>query len=169
VQIWREPVPVALLILTTLMVNLRHVLLGAAIAPYLKPWPTARTYLSLFFLSDEIWALALRRALRGELSQGYYAGLAATLYVNWLIATILGTYLGRLMGDPARYGLDFAFAAIFLILLRSLWRGRLSAASWGASAAAAILAHKFLPAPWYIIIGGVVGTMAALVAGSDDG
>lgn len=168
IQIWADPVPIAVLTLTALMVNLRHVLMGAAIAPYMGRWPRRRTWLALHFLADEIWALALRRAIGGELGPAYYAGLAATLFATWVLTTVAGSLVGALLEDPVRYGFDFAFAAIFLVLLRSLWQGSRSLYPWAASAVSAILAHLLLPSPWYILAGGLAGTFVGALQGDRD-
>jgi len=168
VQIWVDPVPVALLTATALMVNLRHVLMGAAMAPAIARWPRRRAYAALYFMADEIWAFAMRRAADGELPPAYYAGLAATLFPTWVLSTVSGGLVGALLRDPTRYGFDFAFAAVFLVLLRSLWRGRQSILPWGASAACAILGHLLLPGPWYILVGGLAGTLVGALQGGDE-
>ena len=59
-----------------------------------------------------------------------------------------------MLQDPARYGLDFAFTAVFLTLLVSLWKGRRTFYPW-----AAVAAHELLPGVWYIALGGVAGTL----------
>src|SRR6185437_3770864 len=57
--LWVTPLPVGALILTTLIVNLRHVLMGASLHPWLAKLPRGRVYASLFFMVDESWALTL--------------------------------------------------------------------------------------------------------------
>lgn len=168
VDLWREPLPVLTLVVTTLLVNLRHVLMGAAITPALTHWRRAQGYGALFFLADEIWALAMHRSARGRLTPAYYLGLALPLYVNWLTCTTLGAVIGGVLRDPARYGFDFAFTAIFLVLLSGLWRGRRAALPWAASGLAAVLAYKLLPGVWYILLGGLAGVLVGAWRGSDD-
>src|SRR4051794_7924135 len=58
--LWATPLPVAGLILATAIVNLRHLLLGAALRPWLGRLPPRQVYGPAFFLSDESWALTLR-------------------------------------------------------------------------------------------------------------
>jgi 4-azaleucine resistance transporter AzlC len=159
IQVWVDPVPIAALTLTALMVNLRHVLMGASIGPSIASWPRPRIYAALYFLADESWALATRRAMAGALMPAYYFGLAASLYLCFLCSTVAGSLVGALLEDPARYGFDFAFTAVFLVLLRSLWQGRRTLAPWVASAVAAVLAYHLLPSPWYILAGGLSGTL----------
>src|SRR3546814_2877840 len=122
VEIWTTPPAVALLAATALMVNLRHVLMGAALAPHLRGWSRGATYGGLFFMADEIWAFALQRGAKTPLTPAYYLGLSLPLYLGWIATTTLGAIFGGVLQDPARYGLDFAFTAVFLTLLVSLWK-----------------------------------------------
>ena len=160
VEIWTSPPAVVLLAATALMVNLRHVLMGAALAPFLKGWPRGATALSLYMMADENWAFALRRGATAPLTPAYYLGLALPLYVGWIVCTFFGTIFGGVLADPARYGLDFAFTAVFLTLLVGMWQGRRSLLPWAASAVVAAAAYVWLPGVWYIALGGLAGTLA---------
>ncbi|MPZ11645.1 MAG: branched-chain amino acid ABC transporter permease [Kiloniellaceae bacterium] len=160
VEIWTTPVAVVLLTATALMVNLRHVLMGAALAPGIRSWPAGATYGGLFFLADEIWAFALKRSAGQPLTPAYYFGLSLPLYLGWISTTTLGAIFGSVLQDPARYGLDFAFTAVFLTLLVSLWKGKRSLYPWLAAALVAVAAHQLLPGVWYIALGGLAGTLA---------
>lgn len=168
VEIWTSPPGVVLLGLTALMVNLRHVLMGAALAPFLKGWSAGQIYGGLYFMADENWAFTLKRAAQTPVSPGYYLGLALPLYFGWIACTTLGTIFGGVLQDPARYGLDFAFTAVFLTLLVSLWKGKRSAVPWLASAAVAVAANKLLPGVWYIALGGLAGTVVGAFQGPPE-
>jgi predicted branched-subunit amino acid permease len=115
-------------------------------------------------MADEIWAMAMRRAGRGRLTPAYYFGLATFFYLSWVFWTGLGTVVGAIIRDPARYGFDFAFTAVFLILIVGLWRGRRSIAPLAASAIVALAAHAWLPGVWYIVLGGAAGVLAAALS-----
>jgi len=160
VEIWTSPPAVILLAATALMVNLRHVLMGAALAPFLKGWPRGATALSLYMMADENWAFALRRGATAPLTPAYYLGLALPLYVGWILCTFFGTIFGGVLQDAARYGLDFAFTAVFLTLLVGMWQGRRHLLPWAASAVVATAAYAWLPGVWYIALGGLAGTLA---------
>jgi 4-azaleucine resistance transporter AzlC len=159
VEIWTTPPAVALLAATALMVNLRHVLMGAALAPHVRGWSRGAIYGGLFFMADEIWAFALRRGAETPLAPAYYLGLSLPLYLGWIATTTLGAIFGGVLQDPARYGLDFAFTAVFLALLVSLWKGRRTFYPWAAAALVAVAAYQLLPGVWYIALGGLAGTL----------
>ncbi len=165
VEIWTSPPGIVLLGATALMVNLRHVLMGAALAPFLKGWSHGQIYGGLHFMADENWAFTLKRAAKTPVTPAYYLGLALPLYFGWIACTTLGTVFGGVLQDPARYGLDFAFTAVFLTLLVSLWKGKRSFAPWLASALAAVAGHALLPGVWYIALGGLAGTLVGAFMG----
>lgn len=160
-EVWRQPAPVGLLVVTALLVNLRHVPMGATLKPALGGFAPRQRVLALFLMADEVWALALRRAAGGPLAPAFYWGLGLALYGVWVTATLLGALLGAAVADPERYGLDFAFVAVFIGLLGGLWRGRTSLVPWAASAAAATVVALASPGPWYVAAGAVAGPAAA--------
>jgi len=166
VDIWSSPPAIALLAATALMVNLRHVLMGAALAPWIRTWPRGTVCAALYMMADENWAFALQRGAKAPLTPGYYLGLSLPLYVGWIVCTFFGTIFGGVLQDPARYGLDFAFTAVFITLLVGLWQGRRSLLPWVASAAVAVTAYALLPGVWYIALGVLAGTVAGALQGT---
>jgi 4-azaleucine resistance transporter AzlC len=159
VEIWTAPPAVMTLVLATLIINLRHVLMGAALAPYIRTWGWWRSHAALFFMADEVWALALQKRTRGPLTASFYFAVAATFYIGWLIFTAAGYSAGGLIDDPAAYGFDFAFAAVFLCLIRSFYVEWRSLLPWAVSALAAALAYSMIEGVWYILVGGLAGAL----------
>jgi 4-azaleucine resistance transporter AzlC len=169
IDLWREPVPWFLVIVSVFVVNARHVLMGASlsrhlghIAPRLRPFV-------MFLLVDEVWALAERRALKRPLTWSYYLGLGLPLWVNWIVASVMGAIIGRSLGEPAAYGLDFAFSALFIAILASFWKGPKTGAILVASGGVAALAKLFILGAWYIVLGGLAGVvLAAAMASAEE-
>ncbi|NIW85807.1 MAG: hypothetical protein GWN09_04290 [Gammaproteobacteria bacterium] len=114
-------------------------LMSATVAPYLRAHSQAANHVALFFLADEVWALAMHRVERG-LSLAYLFGLGLPLWLTWVSATVAGALLGNLVRDPSKMGFDFAFSAVFLSLLVAMWRGARPAVPWIASAVVAVIA-----------------------------
>ena len=164
IGLWQEPLPVLAIILATALVNLRHVPMSAALAPSLGRFGHRLPFAALFLLADEIWAVAMRAAQGGSIGPAYYAGLAIPFYFNWIFWTVLGTVAGGVIAEPERYGFDFAFIAVFIVLIRGFWRGNRSLPPVLASIAGALLAHQFLPGVWYILFGTAAGMLAAALA-----
>lgn len=163
IDLWTDPAPWLFVALTTLMVNVRHVLMGASIAGKLGRFPGPVRPAAMSFLVDESWAMAERRALETELTPAYFAGLASLLYVNWVLWTCAGAVFGSAIRNPEAFGFDFAFTAIFIGLLTGFWRGSTTALVLAASAGAAVAAKLAVEGPWYIMAGGLAGVLASVL------
>lgn len=169
VALWTSPPHILLIAAITLLINSRHILMGAVLAPYLRHLPRRVVYPALFLMCDETWALALVDARkRGGFRLAHYFGLALGLYAGWVGFTTLGALIGPVFGDARVWGLDMAFPATFLVLLRGFWAGAAAARPWLVSLAAAILAHLLLPGAWYVAIGALAGLAAAFVLAGRD-
>ena len=65
-DLWHPVLPVATIVITVFAVNLRHVLMGAALYPWSRSLTPAQRYGSAFFITDENWALTMRELRQGE-------------------------------------------------------------------------------------------------------
>jgi 4-azaleucine resistance transporter AzlC len=157
--LWVAPLPIVAIVLTTLVVNLRHLLMGAALRPRMASLRGWQKYLSLFFMSDESWALTMGQFARGGNNGAFLLGSGLVAFVAWLSATVGGQSLGSALRDPSSIGLDFAFTAVFIGLLLGFWKGRDDLLPWGIAALVAVLAAWWLPGKWYILLGGVAGSI----------
>jgi 4-azaleucine resistance transporter AzlC len=165
-DLWSPTLPMATIILTVLVVNLRHVLMGAAMRDWLACLPPRTAYGTLYFMTDESWALSLREMGSGGKDAGFFLGAGLCIYLCWFSATCIGLFAGSAVSDPARWGLDFAFTGVFLALLVGLWKGKSDLLPWGVAGLAALAAYHLLPGKWYIICGGLAGGLCgALLAG----
>jgi 4-azaleucine resistance transporter AzlC len=165
--LWTTPLPMLTIVLTTLVVNLRHLLMGAALRPWFAGLPISKAYSSVFFMGDESWALTVREFDRGGRDAAFLLGSGLLLFVSWLGATCCGWLVGAALGDPARWGLDFAFTAAFAALLVGMWKGRADLLPWAVAAVVAIAAAQWLPGKWYIILGGLVGSVVGAMRHAD--
>ena len=152
------------LITMALVVNLRHVLMGAAIAGWLKHLQWYKRLGALFFMVDESWALTVTADVKPEHKADYLIGSGMAMFVCWNAATIAGASLVPDIGDPARYGIDFTFCAAFMALLAGSWRGLSDLPVWLSSAAAALIMAQLAPGKWYIMAGGIAGGLAGALA-----
>jgi 4-azaleucine resistance transporter AzlC len=168
VEQWVQPVPIAALALGTLMINSRHILMGASFAPKLSAFSLRQRIFGLFAMADENWALAERRAAAGHLTPAYWFGMTVPFYVNWVVWSTLGALLGPLMGDPARLGADFAFTALFIGLIAGFWNGRITGATIIGSGVTAALVKVTAGAPWHVPAGALAGIAAAYLAAEDE-
>lgn len=120
-------VSVGFIILTTLIVNLRHALYGATLAPHTKHLPQRWLLPLAFWLTDETFAVVASHYAKGDGSphkQWYFLGSALFMYINWQAWTWLGIFVGQSIPDPAAWGLDFAMIVTFIGLLVPFVRNR---------------------------------------------
>ena len=160
--LWGSPIPTVAIVVTTFVVNLRHLMMSASLFPWLAKQRRSATSAMLFLLSDECWALTVGEIARGGRDLGFFVGCGLTLFAAWQGATVAGHVLGNVLQDPARWGLDFAFSAVFIVLLTGLWRGRRDLLPWATAAVVAVVASR-LPGNWYIVLGGLSGSLVGAV------
>lgn len=146
------------IVLTTLIVNLRHLLMGASIAPHLRQVPPRWRALLALWMSDESYALAIAAYERGEGSQEYFFGSNVGIYLVWPLSGLLGALLGGAIPDPSGYGLDMLFPLTFLGLLTAFLKDGTTVVVALAGAAFALLATCLLPGSWGVVVAGLVGS-----------
>lgn len=161
VDLWTDPAPWLALGFAALLVNLRYVLMSASIATKLKRFPKWGRGLFIFFLADETWALAEKRAVETPLTVGFLLGLVPVFYLNWIVWTAIGAAIGSAFQNPERFGFDFALTAIFIGLAAGFWRGSRTGFGVAASAIAAALVYVAVDGPWYVMAGAIAGCLVA--------
>ena len=163
VGLWASPLPIAAILLATLMVNLRHVMMSASLGRSMGLFSPTQRLAAFFGMADEVWALAEARAVKTPLTPAYYAGLAVPLMLSWTPSTLAGAAFGGLIGNPAALGLDFVFSAMFIGLVV----GFRSTPAWLpvviTSATVSALTYHILPSPWFVIAGGVAAVSVAAI------
>lgn len=108
----------AAIIITIFIVNLRHILLSAALSPYFRHLSPLRNMLVGSLLTDETFGVAINQTLNKErISEKWMHGLNITAYLNWFLANIAGAFLAQWISDPDKYGLQFALPAMFIGIL----------------------------------------------------
>ena len=168
IEQWTKPAPILALAFGTLLINARHILMGASLAPktgLFAPW---QRFLGFFAMADENWALSERRAGVSRLTPAYYFAMTVSFYLNWLVWSTAGALIGPWLGDPGRFGADFAFTALFIGLIAGFWKGRASAAPIIASGLVAALVKVTVGAPWYVPAGALAGIAAAWLAADEQ-
>lgn len=149
--------PVAVMVFTVFVVNLRHVLYSASLSRHVQHLPTGWKALLAYLLTDEAFAVAQRRYLRPDLrlAHWYTLGTGLTLWVSWQASTLVGILFGASI--PAGWSLDFALPMTFLAMLLPALIDR---PTWVAALSAAGLALALRPLPYNL--GMVMAAMAAV-------
>jgi 4-azaleucine resistance transporter AzlC len=129
VTLFADGAGVAAILLTVLVLNLRHVLYALSLDRLLtRPTRVPRPLLA-FFLTDEAYGFAIRRAAERDdranrTIEPFYVGVAVSLYITFAIATLCGLLFGSLLPNPERLALGFIFPLTFLALLIPLVQSR---------------------------------------------
>ena len=149
---------------TALVINARHLMYSAALAPAFREFPKAARFALPYLLTDQAFALSIVRF--GEVGdpvyrRWFFTGAGLSLWVPWQIFTITGIVLGAQV--PASWSLDFAIPLMFVILLIPTIKGRpeLIAAVIGATVA---VAAADAPYGLGLIVGAISGITAGVIA-----
>ncbi len=105
------------IILTTFVVNLRHLLMSAALSPYLRAWKKAQIAVFAFEITDETFGLHSVRFPKDGAQPGEAIAVNMISQVSWVSGTLLGVVAGNLVADVRPFGLDYALIAMFVALL----------------------------------------------------
>jgi len=129
---------VAAAVAAALLLNARYAPIGISVAQSFRGGIVKRFAQSQLVV-DESWALAGGGTSRFD--RRTMLGVGATLWVGWVGGTAVGALGGQILGDPSGFGLDGAFAALFVALLVAQLsdRTRITAALLGAAIAAALI------------------------------
>jgi len=127
-----------------ILLNLRYVPMGIALAPSLHGGPLRRALTGQAMI-DFSWAAASRGG--GRFDPAFMVGATLPSYPCWVGGTAIGVFAGDLIGDPAALGLDALFPAFFLALLvEGELRPGLPSVVAGLGAVIALVLIPFTPA-----------------------
>lgn len=110
--------PLVVIVLTIFLVNIRHSLYSAALAPHLHDQPLLKNILIGAETTDETFALTTSLLGRGRSAEpAWLFGINLTAQFSWVAATTLGALLGQAVSNVGALGLDYALTAMFAALL----------------------------------------------------
>lgn len=159
VDMWFPPLPLAEITLAVLVINMRYLLIGASLNPLFSGRSLAHKAAFMHLVADENWAMTMAKFHREKITTYYLLGGGFCVQGAWCTGTMVGHRLGAVISSPEKFGLDFAFVAVFTALVFSFWRGRRDCIPWISTAVLAIVGEHLLPGKWYILIGGVGGAL----------
>lgn len=118
--------PAVVIVITGAIVNLRHALYSASLAPYLDDLrPAWKRWLLAYLLTDEAYAVTVTRYRtgdRGPYRHWFFLGAGLALWSAWQVSTAIGVFLGASI--PANWNLDFALPLTFIALVAPALRDR---------------------------------------------
>lgn len=155
-----------IIIATTLVVNLRHALYAASLAPHTRHLPQRWLVMLGFWLTDEAFATVIgpyQRQAHAPHDHWFHLGAALAMYLNWLAMTVVGIVAGTQLPNPASWGLDFAMVVTFIGMVAPRVRGRPMAVCVVVSAGVAVAAYG-LPHQLWLMAAALAGIAAGMAA-----
>jgi 4-azaleucine resistance transporter AzlC len=154
--------PGLVIVLTVAVINLRHALYSASVAPYLQKLSRVWKWLLSYLLTDEAYAVSITHFQNGERSpykHYYFLGAGLTLWSGWQLSTALGVFLGAQI--PASWALDFTLALTFIALVAPSLKDRAALLAALAAGVTAVLAYS-MPYKLGLMLAALVGIAAGL-------
>lgn len=165
-EVWQRvwsPTTILTIMTVTAVVNARMILLGATLQPWLKNEPKARSALNLFLVTEAGWLIGTRYYNEGGRNTGMLLGLGTTLWLLWLVSTLIGYFAGALVPEPRRFGLDLVMPIFFSVMLVPLWKGARPALPWLVAGLVSLIVHALVPGYFFIIAGALAGVIAGML------
>ncbi len=170
VDMWVPPLPVFEMTLAVLVINMRYLLIGASLNPLFRGRSLLHKLLFMHLVADENWAMTMARFYRQRTTSYFLLGGGLCVQAAWCLGTLTGHRFGAVISNPEKFGLDFAFVAVFTALVFSFWRGRQDFLPWLITVFLAVITEKIIPGKWYILVGGIGGALASalLLSGNNQ-
>ena len=147
----------AAIVITTLVVNLRHVLMTAALSQHVRSWPKWQLALFSYEVTDESFALHSARFGRGDRGKAVSFFINTIAHISWVLASFVGYLSGAAIPDVKPLGLDFALPAMFIALLAMQVRNGLHVFVAGFTGLASIALMQSGADRWSVIIATIIG------------
>jgi len=158
--------PGVVIVLTTFIVNLRHMLYGASVAPHLKHLHPLWRWLLAYLLTDEAYAVTITHYNQPGASPSpsarkhwYFLGAGLALWSTWQASTVVGIFLGAQV--PASWALDFTLTLTFIALVVPALNDRPSVAAALSAGVVAVLAAD-LPLKLGLMVAALTGILVGL-------
>lgn len=144
------------IVITSFIVNLRHVLMSSSLAVHLNR--ANLRFLSLFAygVTDESFAVNMTRFREGGWQPFHALVVNHVANLAWIASTVLGGYAGNFI-RAGSFGIDYALSAMFLGLLVFQLRGRVYVLTAIISGALAVVVALLIPGNVFVVIASLLG------------
>ena len=162
VQLVQAGAPLAVMLVTGFVVNLRHALYSASLSPYTRHLSLGWKVILSYLLTDEAYAVTITHYAQpdpGAPRHWYFLGAGLTLWTGWQISTAVGIFFGAQV--PPQWGLEFTLPLIFIALVVPALKDRGAVLAAIAAAGTAVLAAG-LPYKLGLLTAALVGIVVGL-------
>lgn len=155
------------IVMTTFIVNLRHLLMSSSLSLKVKGENSITLSAFAHTVTDESFVVNMDKFNQGEWTIRKAMAVNYTAYSAWFLSTVTGTISGQYIAENA-FGMDYALTAMFICLLVFQLHSRLHVVTGLVSGILAVVAALYIPGNWYIIIGSVLAATLALAMRSHN-
>jgi 4-azaleucine resistance transporter AzlC len=152
------------IVLVTALLNARHALYSAALAPWLRGVSRRERAAMAHVLTDEAFALTIGHFTRlGRADPGgYWIAAIGSTFIPWNVATVLGFVVGRSIASPNQLGIDVVFPAAMAGLAVGLITGRRALVAVGVAVVVSVIVAIAWDPRAAAVVGGLVGPLVGL-------
>ncbi|MGD8433759.1 MAG: AzlC family ABC transporter permease [Syntrophobacterales bacterium] len=143
------------IVITTFVINLRHVLMSSSLAVYLRSVSRGWAALFAYGVTDESFAVNLTRFRNGKWDWPQAMVLNHSANAAWIGSSILGAFSGQFIPAGA-FGIDYALIAMFLCLLVFQLRGKLYAVTAIVAGVVAVILALLVPGNINIVLASIL-------------
>lgn len=151
------------IIMTTFLVNARHILFSASLAPYVKKYKTWILALMSYGITDETYGVAINSIESETRESSYYLGINITSQLAWVISTGFGAALGNFIPNPEALGLFFALPAMFIGLLVMQMKNKMSIIIAIVASVFSLSIKLYIPGNWNVILATIIAATIGVV------
>lgn len=163
VQLIQANAPLAVMIATGFVVNLRHALYSASLSPHTRHLSLGWKVILSYLLTDEAYAVTIthyNQPTENPHKHWYFLGAGLTLWGGWQISTAVGIFLGAQV--PAAWGLDFTLPLTFIAIVVPTLKDRVTLLAALTAGLVALLA-KDMPFKLGILTAALAGIAVGLL------
>ncbi len=150
------------IVLTTFVVNLRHMLMSSSLAVYLRGEPRSKLTLFAYGVTDESFAVNLNQFYGGSWDLNRCLVVNHTANLTWIVSTVAGGVGGQYIPASA-FGIDYALIAMFICLLVFQLKGRIYVWIGLLAAVLAVGLSLVIPGNLYIVLASMLAASVGVV------
>jgi 4-azaleucine resistance transporter AzlC len=148
---------------TAILINMRYFLIGTTLDKLFFNSTIKQKLLIMHFVTDESWAITMKNMKEKDITIYFLLGGGLCIFLSWILGTSIGYFFAQLIIEPKNYGLDFAFYAMFIAILTTMYKSKNDFFTFFATALIAIILEKLLGNSMYILISAILGSFFSLI------
>lgn len=161
-QIIGSGAPALVVLMVVFVVNLRHALYSASVAPYLQKLGRSWKALLAYLLTDEAYVVTIMHYNQeSDLAHKhwFFLGAGLTLWSSWQASTLAGILIGEQVS--ANWPISFVLPLTFIALVVPALKDRANVVAAVAAGAVGLLAMN-LPLRTGLLVAALVGILAGM-------